>query len=294
VTIPLVSAARSGGRTGAICATIAGATGGSGFTEPPGKGHCVREKLLAIAAFLLALMAPLPAGAEGSAALLLSFNVKPGAKAQFEEALKQQMAARRVQMGSWRWLTWEYSSGELPRYCIASFGHAWADFDQPPETAQAEEGRLAAAAALSTQPPLAQYFEHLEEVSDFGSSTNVPTLAEISLFQLHYGQKSKFYAALREFCEAMRRTGSGERFEWFELRSGGETPLFMLLVPRNDWAAFDVSVMDFQERLQKTLGKRKAKRVFEQFTSAVKSHERSAVRLRLDLSLVPAARNPEP
>jgi len=248
----------------------------------------MRKTLLATSALLLALVAPLSARAQGQAALILSFNVKPGAKAQFEKAIQQQMEGRRGEHSSWRWLAWEYASGELPRYCIASFGHAWADFERPADTAEAEENRIAAAAALSAQPPLAQYFEHLDEVSDFGSSTNVPSMAEISLYQLHYGKTDQFYAALREFYEVMSRSDSGERFEWFQLRSGGETPQFLLLVPRGNWAAFDVSAADFQERLEKGLGKRKAKKIFEQFTSAVKSHQRSAVRLRPDLSLLPA------
>jgi hypothetical protein len=197
----------------------------------------MRKKLFVLSALILAVATlDRPALAQNSAACLLFFNVKPGAKPQFEEAIRRQMEARRTQNDSWRWLAWEYVSGELPRYCVASFGHAWADFHQTPEADQLEESRLAAAAALSTQPPLVQYFEHLEEVSDFGAPTNTPTMAEISLFQLHYGKSAQFYAALREFREALSRTGRGQRFEWFELRTGGDTPQFMLLVPRGNWA----------------------------------------------------------
>ncbi len=264
-------------------------TGGSGSFEPP--MVCLMRKNCLVLASLLLVFAGFshPARGQDAAALLLFFNVQPGAKGSFEQAIKQQMEARRSQNSRWRWLAWEYASGELPRYCLASFGHSWVDFDQPTETARAEEARLNAAAALSSQPPVAQFFEHLEEVSAFGSGTNTPTVTEISIYQLYYGKKAQFYAALREFRHAMARTGSGQRFEWFELRSGGDTPQFMLLVPRDNWAAFDFSATDFQERLEKVLGKRKANRVFEQFTSSVKSHQRSAARLRLDLSLLPTA-----
>jgi len=254
----------------------------------------MRKNLFVIAGVLLALAASTRlAAAQGATAQLLFFNLKPGARAPFEEAIKQQMEARRAHKSSWRWLVWEYASGELPRYCVASFGHAWADFDHPAETAQSE-AHIAAAAALSTQPPTAQYFEHLEEVSDFGSQTNAPTVAEISLYQLHYGKKAQFYSAIREFHDAISRTGSGQRFEWFELRSGGDTPQFMLFVPHGNWAAFDVSATDFQERLEKALGKKKTRQVFEEFTSAVKSHQRNAVRFRPDLSLLSVANNSKP
>ncbi len=252
----------------------------------------MRKNPLVLALLLLAgAGAARPTLGQGTTALFLFFDVQPGAKASFEQAIKKHMEARRAQNTQWRWLAWEYASGELPRFCLASFGHSWADFDQPAEAAKQEEGRMDAAAALSTQPPKAQFFEHLEEVSAFGSATNSPTVAEISLYQLHYGRNAQFYVALREFHDALARTGSDQRFEWFELRSGGDSPQFMLLVPRANWAAFDVSTIDFQERLERALGKRRTRRIFEQFTSAVKSHQRSAVRLRLDLSLLPATTN---
>jgi hypothetical protein len=244
--------------------------------------------MLAMAAFQRSICA------QSAAARLLFFNVKPGAKTQFEEAIKQQMTARRSQTGTWRWLAWEYVTGEVPRYCLASFGHAWADFDQSPDAAQAEEGRVAAAAALSSQPPVVQYFEHLEEVSDFGTSTNTPTMAEISVYQLHYGKNAQFYSALRELRAAIARSESGQRFEWFELRSGGEAPQFMLLVPRGNWASFDVSVEEFQERLEKVLGKKKTAQLFDQFASAVKTQQRNAVRLRPDLSMLTALEEDNP
>jgi len=63
----------------------------------------------------------------------------------------------------------------------------------------------------------------------------------------------------------------------------------MLLLPRANWGAFDISAGEFQEMVEKTLGKKRAGRAFEQFASAVKSHQRSAVRLRPDLSLLPPA-----
>ena len=222
-----------------------------------------------------------------SAARLVFFNAKPGSKAQLEAAIRQQMDARREQKDPWRWLTWEYASGDVPCYCVATFGHAWADFDQAPAAGRAEESGGAATAVLSSKPPMVQYFEHLEDVSDFGKPSDVPRMMEISLFQLHYGKKAQFYAALRVFHDALSRAGNGQRYEWFELRSGGGTPQFMLLVPRGNWEAFDASADLFQQRLEKGIGKGKANKVFEQFTSAVKSHQRSAVRLRPELSLLP-------
>jgi hypothetical protein len=123
--------------------------------------------------------------------------------------------------------------------------------------------------------------------------TNTPTLMEISIFQLHYGKTDQFYTALREFHDALSRGGVVNRSGWFELRSGGDTPQFLLMVPRANWKAFDTRADQFLDRVEEMLGKKKAAKFFEQFTSAVKSHQRSAVRLRPDLSLLSARKNPE-
>jgi hypothetical protein len=256
----------------------------------------MRRSVFVLAVVILSLAATnrIVCAQSASAARLVSFNAKPGSRVQLETAIKQQMDARREQKDPWRWLTWEYLSGEVPRYCVATFGHEWAEFDRAPADGRAEESGGAAAAALSSEPPRVQYFEHLEEVSDFGTQTDTPTMAEISLFQLHYGRKAQFCAALREFHEALSRAGSGQRYEWFELRSGGDTPQFMLLVPRVNWEAFDLRADLLQECLEKAMGKRKANKVFEQFTAAVKSHQRSAVRLRPDLSLLPSSGDSRP
>ncbi|MCZ7640834.1 MAG: hypothetical protein M5U12_35125 [Verrucomicrobia bacterium] len=229
-----------------------------------------------------------------SIARLVHFSAPPASRVQIEDAIKKQMDWRREQGDSWRWLTWEYASGEVPRYCVATFGHDWADFDAMPLAGRAEEAGGGLASTLSALPPVVQYFEHLAEVSDYGSPTNTPTVAEISLYQLHYGKQAQFYAALREFHAALSRVGGVNRYEWFELRSGGETPQFLLLLPRANWAAFDVRTDALRDALEQALGKRKAARVFEQFTAAVRLHVRCAVRLRPDLSLLPAAGDSRP
>ena len=249
----------------------------------------MKRDLLSLAILTLSLVTlSRPALAEGpSVAGMIFFNVKPGSKALLEEAIRKHVASRREEKDQWRWLTWEYASGEVPRYCVATFGHAWAEFDHLPAGGQAEL-LLEAASTLSPTPPVVQYFEHLEDVSDFGTRTNTPTLAEISIFQLHYGKTTQFYTALREFHDALSRGGGSNRYEWFELRSGGDTPQFMLMLPRANWDAVDTRADLFLNRLEEMLGKKRAATLFEQFTLAVKSHQRTVVRLRPDLSLLPA------
>jgi hypothetical protein len=212
------------------------------------------------------------------------FQARPGTKAQMEVAIKKQMDWRREQKDPWRWLTWEYVSGEAGRYAVATFGHAWKDYDQPKVSPQVEEVNEGALSALSATPPVIQYLDHLEEVSAFGAAQDTPTLAEIAVFQVQFGKTVPFYEAMRQFDAALRKAGSPLRYEWFELLHGGDIPQFMLFLPRRDWAACDTSGGLLLDVLEHSVGKRKAKAIFEQFTSVVKSYQRYAVRLRPDLS----------
>lgn len=213
------------------------------------------------------------------------FNAKPGGKAELEQAIKKQMDWRRQENDEWRWLTWEYVSGEDGRYALATFSHAWEDFDKaklPPQ----DSGTLT---GIVAKPAVVQFFDHLEEVSTAGTEQETPTMAEIAVFQLQFGKTAKFYEAVRNFHEAMQKAGSGERYEWFELLSGGEGPQFMLFLPRRNWGGLDTKREFLSEALEKSLGKRKMESLIAQFSTSVRSYHRWAVRLRPDLSKLPAS-----
>lgn len=255
--------------------------------------HSMKRNVFSLATLTLWLVigGNLALAEEPSVARMVFFNAKPGSKAALEEIIKRHIALRREETNQWRLLTWEYVSGEVPRYCVATFGHAWPEFDHSPTNVQVEVA-VDAAPMLTPGPPVVQYFEHLEEVSDFGTQTNTPALVEISIFQLHYGKTSQFYAALREFQDALSRGSGANRYEWFELRSGGDLPQFMLMLPRANWEAVDTGADLLMNRLEEAVGKKSAAKLFEQFSSAVKSHQRTVARLRPDLSLLPARKGP--
>jgi len=224
-----------------------------------------------------------------SVARIVFFHAKPGTNAKMEEAIKNQMDWRREQKDDWRWVTWEYASHEAGRYVVATFGHAWQDYDQPKVSPLVEEVLQGALASLSVTPVVVQYFDHLEEVSALGTAKETPTMAEIAVFQVQFGKAVQFYEAIRQFHQALQKAGSPERYEWFELLNGGEMPQFMLFLPRRNWAAFDTQSGFLLEALAKSVGTKKSSELFAQFTAAVKNYRRYAVRLRPDLSNLPTS-----
>jgi hypothetical protein len=243
----------------------------------------------ALVAIFLLMFNPIVSAEPPSVARMTFFHAKPGAKAQMEEAIKKQMDWRREQKGDWGWLTWEYVSDEVGRFAVATFGHAWQDFDQPKILPLVEEGLQKDLASLCLTPVVVQYFDHLEEVSALGMANETPTVAEIAVFQVQFGKAAQFYEVIRQFHQALRKAGSPERYEWFELLSGGEEPQFMLFLPRRNWAAFDTQGGFLLEVLKKSVGTKKASELFAQFTVTVKTCRRYAVRLRPDLSNLPTS-----
>jgi hypothetical protein len=249
-----------------------------------GRAFCLAFVTISLITFSTIVSAETP-----SVARMVFFHAKPGTNAKMEEAIKKQMDWRREQKDDWRWVTWEYLSDEAGRYAVATFGHAWQDYDQPKISPLVEEVFQGALANLCLTPVVIQYFDHLEEVSALGTAKETPNMAEIAVFQVQFGKTVQFYEAVRQFHHALRKAGSPQRYEWFELLSGGEEPQFMLFLPRRNWAAFDTQSGFLLEVLEKSVGTKKASELFAQFTATVKNCRRYAVRLRPDLSNLPTS-----
>lgn len=241
----------------------------------------------ALVAIFLLTFSPIASAENPSVARMVFFQAKPGAKAQMEEAIKKQMDWRRERKDDWGWLTWEYVSDEEGRYAVATFGHAWQEFDRSKTLPLVEEGLQKDLASLCLTPVVVQYFDHLEEVSALGMAKETPTVAEVAVFQVQFGKAAQFYEAIRQFHRALQKAGAPVRYEWFELLSGGEEPQFMLFLPRRNWAAFDTQGGFLLKVLEKSVGKKKASELFTQFNATVKHCRRYAVRLRPDLSNLP-------
>ena len=240
--------------------------------------------LIAISAWGLILLGPHGAEAQ-SVGRIVFLTAKPGAKAQLEQAIRTHMEWRRQQQDEWRWIVWEYVTGSSQgRYAIATFGHNWGDFDKPKVVPWVEEADNGSLAALCETAPIVQYFEHMDRVSRAGEGNQVPNMAEVVVFQLHFGKSAQFYETLPKFAQVMDKYKPSVRFEWFELLDGGETPLFMVIVPQANWSGFEKLKESVMDQMVLLVGKQKALAVLDRMGASVKSQRRDLVRLRQDLS----------
>lgn len=126
--------------------------------------------------------------------------------------------------------------------------------------------------------------DHLDEVSRAGTETALPTLAEVVHYQLHFGKTAQFHETLPKFAGMMEKFKPSVRFEWFEVLEGGETPAFVMIAPRTNWAAFQILKESIMVQMIQLMGKQRAMAALERLSAAVKSQRRDLVRLRQDLS----------
>jgi hypothetical protein len=240
--------------------------------------------LIAVLGWGLALLGPYGAEAQ-SVGRIVFLNAKPGAKGRLEQAIRTHMEWRREQQDDWRWIVWEYVTGSSQgRYAIATFGHNWGDFDNAKVLPWVEEADSGSLASFCETAPVVQYLEHVDRVSRAGEGKEVPSMAEVVVFQLHFGKSAQFYDTLPTFAQVMDKYKPSVRFEWFELLDGGETPLFMVIVPRANWSGFEKMQESAMDQMVRMMGKQKAQAVLDRMGASVKSQRRDLVRLRQDLS----------
>ena len=87
---------------------------------------------LLIVALLLFSVPLVAQDSGGNIAAIYCTKVQPGKGAQFEAAAKEYTKWRAEKNDSWAWLVWNITTGpDVGSYCWGSFGHTWADFDNP-------------------------------------------------------------------------------------------------------------------------------------------------------------------
>jgi hypothetical protein len=104
-------------------------------------------------------------------------------------------------------------------------------------------------------------------------------------------QVETFVAAETKISEAVRKTGQPGPIRWYQLVSGGETPQFLMVTDRENWAAYERS---FEEEInglmEKVYGKDQAASILREARSAVRSQYIETWQYRADLSFVPGGK----
>lgn len=251
-----------------------------------------RKRLLVVT--LLAALLALPVATqeeENTIARIVFFRAKPGMNQQLEDGMKKHMAWHKAQKGTWAWLAWSVETGEATgMYGAGTFGHKWSDFDN----VDVNEAADAADVTLNISPYVAEgaqwrFYSHLTKVSRPRPQQAGPAARAVVLtFHLRMEGSEEFMNAITKVHNAIEKTKWPTHYEWYALVNGGEHPEFVLVLPKDNWAAMAPPDTPFNKMLEEAFGRTEADAILRVFDKTIKSETSEIVRMRPDLGYTPA------
>jgi hypothetical protein len=240
-----------------------------------------------VCALTLALPALAQEGEDGNIAKIVFFRAKPGMTQQLEDGLKKHVVWHKEQGGTWAWYVWTYETGDFTGgYASGTFGHSWSDFDNPDidwetDIAYVREIILPYVAEGSQW----RYFEDIPKVS---KPLDKPAmLSEVIRFRLRYGKDADFMYLIGKFHEAIEKTGWPVHYRWARLANGGDSPIYVLIIPHQSYASIKGPEQNFVQMLTEAVGEQEAQMLLEKWAKVVKSENAHLERNRPDLSYIP-------
>jgi len=242
--------------------------------------------------FILATTLPGLAQSAGKIAEIHLNAPKPGMTAQYETGRKKHMAWHKAQKDAWSWYVWEVLTGEYTgTYVVGTFQHQWKDFDGR-EKFNKSDGADAMASMGSSLRDKNQmsYYLYRDDLSS-GPEVMPPPTPLISV--THYFLKPE---GLNDFVEGVKKIGEGIRKtnyplsgnnHVYQLVNGGDSPHFVLVGDRANWAAFAPATdKSLDAMMEEAYGKDEGAAILASARKAIRSVMTEALQYRPDLSYV--------
>ena len=103
-------------------------------------------------------------------------------------------------------------------------------------------------------------------------------------------QVEAFIAAQSKIKQALTEASNRGAIRWYELVSGGQSPQFLMLADRDNWAAYEQSPDEqLADILEKIYGRDRASSIVQEADRAVQSRYVETWQYRADLSFIAAA-----
>jgi hypothetical protein len=220
-------------------------------------------------------------------------RVKPSMTVQYETARKRHWVWHQKMGDTWSFHVWQIVSGEASgTYMVCSFGLSWKEVDESDQKVGGEEDDSGARVEPYLDAEWESYYRYLPQLSVASNGGFSPSAKlAVTRLLLKPEQVGAFVAAETKIRAAMRRAGYTGPVRWYQLVSGGETPQFLVLADRANWAAYEQSAEEkLDSMMEKMYGKDQAARIMRDAHSAVRSQYVETWQYRADLSFVPAAK----
>jgi hypothetical protein len=225
----------------------------------------------------------------GTAAFLFAYHPKPGMQAQFDEGYRRHLRWHEEKKDPLVWYGWYVASGERTGMFIdGSFGAPFAAFDRrvEPKADAADFAQTSAPFADTAFRSTYRLRPDLSTGQPLEERRPSPQV-EVVHYALHPGMERIFEEVIGKLHAALRQTRGAPVHTWYELVVGGESPSYMLMVPRQGWADYDAAPQTLGAVLERAYGPAEARALRQSLAAAV-DHTRSELwSYRQDLSYFP-------
>ena len=222
--------------------------------------------------------------------ILRFYHIKPkaGMEQQFEEAYKRHLDWHRQQNDTWTWVMWQVEAGErFGQYTAVTGSHRWEDFDARGELGDADSADAMAKLSPYVESVTSSFSRSHSDISRPPASEDSFPLLEVTSFQLNPGSAPAFTHVVRKVHEAIVKTNRPVHYFWEEVVSGGEEPMFSVVIPQKNWADLEPLEKSIGQMLEEVYGREEAESLRKTFWKSVHSQRTVIVRYRADLSYIP-------
>jgi len=246
-----------------------------------------------VSAFLIILCTAFPVLAQekpGNIAAIELQKPKNGMVPQYEAGRKQKAAWHKQQNDPQPLFVWEILTGEYTgTYAVGRLGQHWADFDKPAIPDETDLAEFQKVVGNYVDSINTFYYEYLPKVSNPGDAKMPHKFHESIHFYVRYGKGSDFRSAIERIHEASEKTKWPVNYYWYELVSGGQTGVYLLVLPRDSWADFEEKpdVKPFRDMIKEAFGQAEADSIVDRVDASVQKETSDIVQFRPDLSYLP-------
>ena len=250
----------------------------------------MRTVLSAFGVMLFAALSVFAQDKPGTLAALEFQKPKSGMAPQYEAGRKQKAAWHKQQKDPQPLLVWETLSGDhTGTYIVGRLGQHWSDFDKPAVPDQADLDEFQKVLGTYVDSIVSRYYDFMPKVSNADSSATPSKFAEIVTFHVRYGKGSDFRSAISRVYDGTVKTKWPVNYEWYVLANGGETGIYVLVLPRANWGDFEdkPDVKPFRDMLKEAFGQAEADSIVDRIDTSVQSETSEIIQFRPDLSYLP-------
>jgi hypothetical protein len=259
---------------------------------------CLKSVILALAGVMAGSTVVAQQSSTNGAGNLVEIHinkVKPGMTRQYEAGRKKHMTWHQRQNDAWAWHTFEILTGEdTGSYVVGTFGHNWRDLDDRTKFEAEDSADAIAHMGSSLESEMQSYYLYRADLGPAAPPSPQPSpMASVTHFMLAPDGLNDFVESVKKVTEGIKKTNypmNGAN-RWYQLVNGGDSPHFVLVGDRANWAAFEPATKKTLDgMMEEAFGKEQGAAALSTLRKTIRRVRTEAIRYRPDLSYVPESK----